>query len=94
MAPAHAQHALTVPTTPMTPRHQAPTVAMAPSTQTRQKLTIMTMVLILKRQTMHRLTHNKQPSPKELPMVMKATLSNQLLNTQTMMHPVKKMTRM
>ncbi len=37
---------------------------------------------------------HKKPSPKELPTVMKATLSNQILNMQTMMHLVKKMTRM
>ncbi len=94
MAPAHAGHAITVPTMLMTPRHQAPTVPMAPSTQTWQTLTIMMTVLMLKRRTVHRPTHNKQPSPKELPTVTKATLSNQILNTQTMMHPVKKMTRM
>jgi hypothetical protein len=67
---------------------------MAPSTQTWQTLTIMTTVLILKRWSMHHPMHNKQPSPKELPTVTKAMLSNQILNTQTMVHPVKKMTRM
>jgi hypothetical protein len=77
-----------------TPRHQAPTVPMAPLTQTRQTLTIMKTMLMLKIRTMHHPPHNKQPSPKDLPTVTKATLSNQILNTQTMMHPVKKMTRM
>jgi hypothetical protein len=94
MAPAHVRHALTVPTTPATPRRQAPTVPMAPSLQTWQTLTIMTTMLMLKRWAMHQPTYNKQPSPKELPKVTKATLSNQIVNTQTIMHPVKKMTRM
>jgi hypothetical protein len=55
---------------------------------------IITTMLMLKRRMMHRPTHNKQPSPKELLTVTKATISNQILNMQTMMHPVKKMMRM
>jgi hypothetical protein len=94
MAPAHARHALTVPTLPMTPRHQVPTVPMAPLTQTGQSLTTMTTMLMLKRRAMHHPMNNKQPSPKELPTVMNAMLSNQIVNTQTMMHLVKKMTSM
>jgi hypothetical protein len=47
-----------------------------------------------KRRAMHHPMYNKQPSPKELPTVTKATLSNQIVNMQTMMHLVKKIMRM